>query len=149
VRAVLQRVRSASVTVDDRLVGHIGAGLVVLLGIALGDTDTDLDYIVSKTATVRVFADARGRMNVDLPGAGGALLVVSQFTLHGDCRQGRRPSWDAAAAPDEAEAFYQRALARWGELGLPVQAGIFRADMQLTLVNDGPVTLLLDSRRQF
>lgn len=148
-RAVLQRVRSASVTVDDRLVGHIGAGLVVLLGIALGDTDTDLDYIVSKTATVRVFADASGRMNVDLPGVGGALLVVSQFTLHGDCRQGRRPSWDAAAAPDEAEAFYQRALARWRALGLPVQAGIFRADMQLTLVNDGPVTLLLDSRRQF
>lgn len=145
----MQRVRSASVAVDDRPVGEIGVGLVVLLGIGTGDTDADLDYIVDKTAAVRVFADAAGRMNSDLQTAGGALLVVSQFTLYGDCRKGRRPSWDAAAAPADAEALYVRALTRWRALGLPVQAGVFRATMQVTLVNDGPVTLLLDSRRQF
>jgi len=148
-RAVLQRVSAASVTVDGRVVGQIGRGLLVLLGVAVGDTEADLTYIVEKTAGLRVFPDADGRMNVDVRDAGGALLVVSQFTLAGDCRKGRRPSWDGAARPEEARAWYERALAAWRDLGLVVEAGIFQADMQVALVNDGPVTLLLDSRRQF
>lgn len=148
-RAVVQRVRSASVVVDGERVGAIGEGLLVLLGVADGDDDADLAYIVDKTAGLRVFPDADGRMNVDIRTAQGALLVVSQFTLLGDCRRGRRPSWDAAARPDQARVWYERAMAAWRAQGLEVQAGIFQADMQVSLVNDGPVTLLLDSRRQF
>ena len=148
-RAVLQRVRSASVTVDDRIVGQIGVGLVVLLGVVVGDDETDLAYIVDRTAGVRVFPDAAGRMNVDLQAAAGALLVISQFTLAGDCRKGRRPSWDAAAPAEDAQAWYERALEAWRALGIAVQSGIFRADMQVALVNDGPVTILLDSRKTF
>lgn len=146
-RAVLQRVRSATVTVDEAVVGAIGAGLVVLLGVEADDTDADLDYIVSKTRDLRIFPDADGRMNVDVVGAGGALLVVSQFTLLGDARKGRRPSWSRAAPPEQARALYERAVAAWRAQGLEVQTGIFQADMQVALVNDGPVTLLLDSRR--
>jgi D-tyrosyl-tRNA(Tyr) deacylase len=148
-RAVVQRVASASVTVDGRIVGEIGRGLLVLLGVAVGDTDADLAYIVDKTAALRVFPDADGRMNVDVRAAAGALLVVSQFTLAGDCRKGRRPSWDGAARPEEARVWYERALAEWRARGLTVEAGVFQADMQVALVNDGPVTLLLDSRKQF
>jgi D-tyrosyl-tRNA(Tyr) deacylase len=148
-RAVLQRVRSASVTVDDRVVGAIGVGLLVLLGVAVDDTDTDLRYIVDKTAGLRVFDDGEGRMNVDVREAAGALLVVSQFTLAGDCRKGRRPSWDGAARPELARAWYDRAIAAWRADGLTVETGVFQADMQVALVNDGPVTLLLDSRKQF
>ena len=148
-RAVLQRVRSASVTVEQRIVGEIGVGFVVLLGVVVGDDAGDLAYIVDRTAGLRVFPDASGRMNVDLRAASGALLVVSQFTLAGDCRKGRRPSWDAAAPAEEAQAWFERALEAWRALGIHVQSGIFRADMQVALVNDGPVTLLLDSRKQF
>lgn len=148
-RAILQRVRSASVTVDGEIVGAIGVGLLVLLGVEVGDADADLAYIVDKTTALRVFADIDGRMNVDVHQAGGALLVVSQFTIAGDCRKGRRPSWDGAARPDEARAWYGRALEAWRARGLQVEAGIFQADMQVALVNDGPVTLLLDSRKQF
>ena len=148
-RAVVQRVRSATVTVEDRVVGSIGVGLLVLLGVMLDDSDPDLSYIVEKVAGVRIFPDAAGRMNVDVREANGALLVVSQFTLAGDCRKGRRPSWDAAAKPDEARTWYERALAAWRAEGLEVQAGVFQADMQVALINDGPVTLLLDSRKQF
>jgi D-tyrosyl-tRNA(Tyr) deacylase len=137
------------VTVDGTIVGEIDSGLLVLLGVAVGDGQADLTYIVEKTAGLRVFPDAAGRMNVDVREAGGALLVVSQFTLAGDCRKGRRPSWDGAARPDEARAWYERAIAAWRDRGLLVQAGVFQADMQVALVNDGPVTLLLDSRRQF
>ena len=148
-RAVVQRVRSASVTVEGQVVGEIGVGLLVLLGVAVGDTDTDLAYIVDKTVALRIFPDADGRMNVDIRDAGGALLVVSQFTLAGDCRKGRRPSWDGAARPEDARAWYERALDAWRAHGLVVEAGVFQADMQVALVNDGPVTLLLDSRKQF
>ncbi len=148
-RAVLQRVTTASVTVEGRVVGRIGAGLVVLLGVMVGDTDADLTYIVEKTAGLRVFDDGGGRMNVDVRAAGGALLVVSQFTLAGDCRKGRRPSWDAAARADDASAWYDRAVAAWRAAGLVVETGIFQANMQVALVNDGPVTVLLDSRKQF
>ncbi len=148
-RAVVQRVSRASVTVDETVVGQIGVGLLVLIGVVVGDDQRDLDYIVDKVAGLRVFPDANGRMNVDVADAGGALLVVSQFTLAGDCRKGRRPSWDDAAKPDEARAWYERAIEVWRARGLPVEAGVFQADMQVALVNDGPVTLLLDSRRQF
>lgn len=148
-RAVVQRVRSASVTVGDGVVGSIGVGLLVLLGVMVDDSDSDLAYIVDKIVRLRIFPDEAGRMNVDVGEAGGALLVVSQFTLAGDCRKGRRPSWDAAAKPDEARAWYERALAAWRAQGLAVQAGVFQADMQVALVNDGPVTVLLDSRKQF
>lgn len=148
-RAVIQRVSSASVTVDGVEVGRIGSGLLVLLGVAAGDGEQDLAYIVDKTTALRVFPDADGRMNVDLREAGGALLVVSQFTIAGDCRRGRRPSWDGAARPDEARAWYERAIAAWRAQAFVVEAGVFQADMQVALVNDGPVTLLLDSRRQF
>lgn len=148
-RAVIQRVASASVAVDGVEVGRIGTGLLVLLGVAVGDTDQDLAYIVDKVEALRIFPDADGRMNVDVREAGGALLVVSQFTLAGDCRKGRRPSWDGAARPDEARAWYERAIAAWRARHLIVETGVFQADMQVSLVNDGPVTLLLDSRRQF
>lgn len=145
----MQRVTSASVSVDGEIVGCIGAGVVVLLGVTVGDTETDLAYIVDKVTGLRVFDDEQGRMNLDLRAAGAALLVVSQFTLAGDCRRGRRPSWDAAAPSDEARRWYERAVDAWRAKGLTVQTGIFQADMQVALVNDGPVTLLLDSRRQF
>jgi D-tyrosyl-tRNA(Tyr) deacylase len=148
-RAVLQRVSAASVTVDHQVVGEIGLGFLVLLGVVEGDDSADLDYIVDKTVALRVFPDAEGRMNVDIGGVNGALLVVSQFTLAGDCRKGRRPSWDAAARPEAAQAWYERAIEAWRARGLQVRSGVFRADMQVRLVNDGPVTLLLDSRKQF
>lgn len=148
-RAVVQRVSSASVSVDGQIIGRIERGLLVLLGVVVDDTDTDLTYIVDKVTGLRVFDDEQGRMNVDVRVAGGALLVVSQFTLAGDCRKGRRPSWDAAAPSDEARRWYERAIDAWRARGLAVETGIFQADMQVALVNDGPVTLLLDSRRQF
>ena len=148
-RAVLQRVTSASVTVDGEIVGRIGRGLLVLLGVAAGDADADLAYVVDKTLALRIFPDDDGRMNVDIRDAGGALLVVSQFTLTGDCRKGRRPPWDAAARPEDGRAWYERALEAWRATGIEVQSGVFQADMQVALVNDGPVTLLLDSRKQF
>ncbi len=148
-RAVLQRVSTASVTVAGATVGRIDRGLLVLLGVAVGDTDADLAYIVERTIGLRVFPDADGRMNVDVRATGGALLVVSQFTIAGDCRKGRRPSWDGAARPDDARVWYERALDAWRAHGVPVEAGVFQADMQVALVNDGPVTVLLDSRKQF
>jgi D-aminoacyl-tRNA deacylase len=149
VRAVVQRVTSASVSVDGQVVGRIERGLLVLLGVVVADTDVDLTYIVDKVTGLRVFDDEEGRMNVDVRAAGGALLVVSQFTLAGDCRKGRRPSWDAAARSDEARRWYERAVEAWRVGGLAVETGVFQADMQVALVNDGPVTLLLDSRKQF
>lgn len=148
-RAVVQRVSSASVSVDSQIVGRIERGLLVLLGVVVGDTDLDLTYIVDKVAGLRVFDDAAGRMNLDLDAVGGALLVISQFTLAGDCRNGRRPSWIAAARGDDARQWYDRAVAAWRTRGIRVETGVFQADMQVALVNDGPVTLLLDSRKQF
>jgi D-tyrosyl-tRNA(Tyr) deacylase len=149
VRAVVQRVSRAAVDVDGVRVGAIERGLLVLLGVMQGDTDADLAYIVQKTAGLRVFPDEDGRMNRDVGVAGGALLVVSQFTLAGDCRQGRRPSFIAAADPDEARRRYEAAVADWRTLGLHVAHGTFQAHMDVSLVNDGPVTILLDSRRTF
>jgi D-aminoacyl-tRNA deacylase len=148
-RAVVQRVTRASISVEAETVGQIGKGLVVLLGVARDDTEKDAEYLAEKIGSLRVFDDAEARMNLSVKDVGGALLVVSQFTLHGDVRRGLRPSWIEAAGPEVAEPLYEffvtRAKAYVGE----VATGRFRSMMQLELVNDGPVTILLDSRKVF
>jgi D-aminoacyl-tRNA deacylase len=149
VRAVLQRVSRASVSIDGNDVGAIGQGLVVLLGVERGDGPADRDYIVSKTSELRIFPDADGKMNRSVIEVSGSVLVVSQFTLAGDARKGRRPSFDAAAAPPEAKLLYEDVVRALKAAGLTVTTGVFQAMMQVSLVNDGPVTILLDSRRQF
>jgi D-aminoacyl-tRNA deacylase len=148
-RAVLQRVTRASVQVDGTLVGQIGAGWLVLLGVARGDTDVDADRLAEKVVGLRAFEDDAGKMNRSVLEIAGGVLVVSQFTLLGDCRGGRRPSFIEAAEPAEAERLYLRFADRVALAGVPVATGVFRAMMQVALVNDGPVTLLLDSRKTF
>ena len=148
-RAVLQRVSRASVAVDGETVGAIGVGWLVLLGVARGDLDDDSDRLADKVAVLRAFADDAGKMNRSVAEAGGGVLVVSQFTLLADCRTGRRPSFTDAADPAEAERLYLRFADRLAATGLPVERGVFRADMKVELVNDGPVTFLLDSRKAF
>lgn len=148
-RAVLQRVSEAQVRVDGGIVGEIGRGLLVLLGVGQGDSVADARYLAEKTAGLRIFEDAQGKMNLSVEEVGGAVLVVSQFTLYGDCRQGRRPGFSAAAPPDLANALYERFVGLLRERGLSVATGVFQAEMAVTLVNDGPVTLLLDSRKEF
>ncbi len=148
-RAVLQRVTRASVRVLGETVGEIGPGLVVLLGIARDDAEQDINYLVEKIAALRVFDDTEGRMNLSVAEVNGALLVVSQFTLYGDVRKGRRPSWIEAAPPETAEPLYEAFVAASRLRVSRVETGSFRAMMQVELVNDGPVTILLDSRRQF
>ncbi len=148
-RAVLQRVSEARVEVAGQEVGRIGRGLLVLLGVGAGDAMPDVRYLAEKTAGLRVFEDADGKMNRSLADSGGAVLVVSQFTLYGDCRKGRRPSFTPAAPPELAKSLYEDFVAHLRSLGLAVATGIFQADMQVHLVNDGPVTLLLDSRKEF
>ena len=139
---------SASVTVSDRRVGEIGPGLLVLVGVERGDGPADRDYIVSKVRDLRIFADEQDRMNRSVADIGGAVLVVSQFTLCGDVRNGRRPSFDEAAPPAEARLLYDDTVRALAATGLRVETGEFQAMMQVALVNDGPVTLLLDSRRR-
>jgi len=146
-RAVLQRVSRASVTVEGQVVGQIGVGWLVLLGVARGDTDEDSDRLAEKVVGLRAFEDDAGKMNRAVGEVGGSVLVVSQFTLLGDCRSGRRPSFIDAADPVEAERLYLRFAEKARELGLAVETGTFRADMKVELLNDGPVTLLLDSRQ--
>ena len=148
-RAVVQRVTRARVTVDDQITGEIGNGLVVLLGIARDDTKEDADYLAPKIIALRIFDDAEGRMNVSLKDINGGLLVVSQFTLYGDVRRGLRPSWSDAAAPEIAEPLYDYFVESSRKLLGQVATGSFRKMMQVELVNDGPVTILLDSRRVF
>jgi len=147
-RAVVQRVSQASVSTDDGIVGQIGRGLVVLVGIASGDETADIEYIASKIRELRVFPDDNGKMNRSLADAGGQLLVVSQFTLMGDVRRGRRPAFDGAAPPDLARTTFEALLERL-RAGGPVETGVFQAHMDVALNNDGPVTVLLDSRRAF
>jgi D-aminoacyl-tRNA deacylase len=144
-RAVIQRVTRARVTVADRITGEIGRGLVVLLGVARDDTKSDADYLAAKIVALRIFDDAEGKMNVSVKDVGGGLLVVSQFTLHGDVRRGLRPSWSDAAPPEIAEPLYKEFVESCRKLIEPVETGSFRAMMQVELVNDGPVTLILDS----
>ncbi len=148
-RAVVQRVTRASVTIDGEVVGEIGNGLVVLLGVARDDTKEDADYLSAKIVALRIFDDAEGRMNVSLKDSGGGLLVVSQFTLYGDVRRGLRPSWSDAAGPEIAEPLYKYFVESSRKLLGTVETGSFRKTMQVELVNDGPVTLLLDSRKNF
>jgi D-tyrosyl-tRNA(Tyr) deacylase len=149
VRAVVQRVRRARVTVDSEVTGEIGAGLLAFVGVADGDGPADVDYIAAKIRELRIFPDDEGRMNRSVTEGGGSVLVVSQFTLQGDCRKGRRPSFDAAAPGPVARALYEEVVRRLRESGLPVATGVFQAHMAVELVNDGPVTLLLDSRKEF
>jgi D-aminoacyl-tRNA deacylase len=148
-RAVVQRVSQAKVTVADQVTGQIECGLLVLLGVAVGDTDQDAQQMAQKTVELRIFEDDAGKMNRSLLEADGALLVVSQFTLLGDCRKGRRPSFIEAAPPEEAEQLYQVFVEAAKKLGVRVDTGRFRTHMDVSLVNDGPVTILLDSRKVF
>ncbi len=146
-RGVVQRVLEAHVKVDEEIVGQIERGLVVLLGVAEGDTEIDLKYLVEKTVNLRIFEDDDGKMNRSLLDTGGSILAISQFTLLGDCRKGRRPSFIGAAKPDEANQLYEQFVERIREQGVHVETGIFQADMKVHLVNDGPVTLVLDSTK--
>ncbi len=148
-RAVLQRVSRAEVSVDGDRVTSIGRGYVVLLGVTHTDDETDARYIADKIASLRLFEDEDGKINLGITDIGGEVLVVSQFTLYADCRKGRRPSFTEAAPPEMAERLYQRVAEILREAALPVQTGVFGAHMQVSLVNDGPVTILLDSRKAF
>jgi D-tyrosyl-tRNA(Tyr) deacylase len=148
-RAVIQRVSSASVTVDGRPVGTIAHGLLVLVGVEKDDGTADAEYLAGKIRDLRVFEDESRHMNRSVQDVGGSVLVVSQFTLAADCRKGRRPSFDAAAAPEIARPLYQEVVRALKASGIPVETGEFQAMMQVALVNDGPVTLLLDSRKRF
>jgi D-tyrosyl-tRNA(Tyr) deacylase len=148
-RAVVQRVTEAAVDVGDRRVGEIGRGLLVLLGVARDDTNADADYLAEKIANLRVFNDEQGKMNLSLAETAGAMLVVSQFTLYGDVRRGRRPSYTDAAEPESANALYEYFVGLARGRGIRVETGVFQAMMQVSLINDGPVTILLDSRKGF
>jgi D-aminoacyl-tRNA deacylase len=149
VRAVVQRVTRASVIVDEETVGAIGPGLAVLLGVKQSDTEADARYLAEKTATLRVFDDDAGRMNRSLIDTGGSALVISQFTLLGDVRKGRRPNYMDAAPPEKAEPLYRDYCRHLQDTGIPVATGRFGAEMTVTTVGDGPVTILLDSERLF
>lgn len=148
-RCVIQRVTEASVTVSGELAGRIGRGFMVLIGVSVRDTDRDVRYMAEKVPNLRVFEDDAGKMNRSLLDVGGEILAVSQFTLYGDTRGGRRPSFIEAARPEEANALYEALVAAWRGAGLRVETGVFRTDMQVSLVNDGPVTILMDSEKTF
>ena len=148
-RAVVQRVTSARVTVDDRLIGEIGAGLLVLVGVEQNDGPADVQYVAAKIRDLRIFSDAAGKMNLSVLDRQGGVLVVSQFTLSGDARNGRRPSFASAAPPQIARALYEDVVRELKTSGLRVETGEFQAMMHVALVNDGPVTILLDSRKTF
>ena len=148
-RAVLQRVSSASVSVDNEIIGQIDNGLMVLLGVEQGDTPADALALAEKTVYLRIFEDSEGKMNLSVQDTGGAVLAISQFTLLADCRKGRRPGFSQAALPELAEPLYQTYVNALRAFDLEVETGRFQADMQVALVNDGPVTMLLDSRKFF
>ncbi|MGA7292477.1 MAG: D-aminoacyl-tRNA deacylase [Terriglobales bacterium] len=148
-RAVVQRVSRAQVAVKGEITGKIGRGLLLLLGVGVGDTRNDVDYMVEKIVGLRIFEDEAGKMNLSVAEVGGALLVVSQFTLYGDARRGRRPSFDAAAPPALARELYEYFVEKVRVVGLPCETGRFQEMMQVELVNEGPVTILLDSARLF
>lgn len=148
-RAVAQRVTRGSVTVEGDVKGEIGPGLVVLLGVGHGDTEKDAQYLADKVANLRVFEDEQGKMNLSVLDTGGAVLTVSQFTLYGDCRKGRRPGFSEASPPEEARDLYEIFVRELEKLGLRVATGCFREHMMVEIINDGPVTLLLDSKRNF
>ncbi len=145
-RAVVQRVKSAEVYVEGRLSGKIGSGLLVFVGVGKGDGENDVSYMTSKLPELRIFEDASGKFNLSLKEKGGEILIVSQFTLYGDCRKGRRPSFTEAEEPAAAKNLYDRLIDKLRDQGVPVQTGEFQAKMEVRLINDGPVTLLLDSK---
>ena len=145
-RAVIQRVKSAQVCVDGRVTGKIGRGLLVFLGVRKGDGEGDLSFLSSKIPELRIFEDASGKFNLSLREIEGEMLIVSQFTLYGDCRKGRRPSFSEAEEPTVAKTLYEQFISKLKEKGISVQTGEFQAKMEVHLINDGPVTLLLDSR---
>ena len=144
-RAVIQRVSSASVSIGGRTVGAVGTGFLILLGVTYGDGEREADYLAAKCAALRVFRDSEDKMNLSLKDVGGGALVVSQFTLYGDCRKGNRPAFVAAARPETAVPLYQRFIQKLREAGVPVETGEFGADMEVSLCNDGPVTILMDT----
>jgi len=148
-RAVVQRVSRAQVTVDEEIVGKIGRGLLVLLAVTHADSEADADYLAEKIVGLRTFEDQNGKMNLDTASVSGEILAVSQFTLYGDVRRGKRPSFDAAAPPERARQLYEYFVERIRAAGLPCHTGRFREMMQVELVNDGPVTILLDSSKTF
>lgn len=148
-RAVVQRVKKSSVTVDGVVTGRIDQGLMVLIGVEDGDTDADAAYIAKKVSALRVFDDEEGVMNLSVKDVGGAVLAVSQFTLLGDVRKGNRPSYFSAAKPDEANRLYRKVVELVGDNGIRVEEGVFQAEMMVDIANDGPVTILLDSHRLF
>ncbi len=148
-RAVVQRVKEARVEVDKRVVGAIERGVLIFIGIADNDTEKDCEYMVNKIANLRIFPDENALMNRSLLGINGSALVVSQFTLMGDCRKGRRPSFSNAASPEKAKGLYEKFIALMKNMGIHVETGIFQEIMEVYLVNDGPVTILLDSKKLF
>jgi D-tyrosyl-tRNA(Tyr) deacylase len=148
-RAVIQRVSRARVTVGDEITGEIGLGLLLLLGVGVADTRADVDYLAEKTVGLRIFEDSGGKMNLSVVEVSGAVLVVSQFTLYGDARRGKRPSFDAAAPPQQARELYEYFVERIRATGLRCETGRFQETMQVELVNEGPVTILLDSSKAF
>jgi D-tyrosyl-tRNA(Tyr) deacylase len=148
-RAVVQRVTRASVSVDGSLTGEVATGLLVLLGVGRDDQPSDADYLVEKTVGLRIFEDQDQKMNRSVVDVGGAILAVSQFTLYGDVRRGKRPSFDAAARPQRARELYEYFVSRIRALGVRCETGVFQAMMQVELVNSGPVTILIDSKKQF
>lgn len=148
-RCVIQRVTQASVTVDGEVIGSIGKGFMVLIGAGVEDTEKDVRYMVEKVPNLRIFEDEAGKMNLSLMDVGGEILAVSQFTLYGDARGSRRPSFIAAARPEKANELYEALVDGWRQRGVHVETGRFRADMQVSLINDGPVTMLMDSTKLF
>jgi D-tyrosyl-tRNA(Tyr) deacylase len=147
-KGVIQRVSRAKVEIGDETVGRIGRGILVLLGVEKGDGERDADWLAEKIATLRIFEDQAGKMNLSIQETGGAILAVSQFTLAGNCAKGRRPSFDTAAPPAEANRLYDYFVGKLRDTGLPVATGIFQAMMQVELVNDGPVTFILESPKK-
>ncbi len=148
-RAVVQRVNNASVDVDDKCVGSIKKGILVFLGVGKDDTEADIHYLADKIINLRIFEDDSGKMNLSLRDIDGQMLIISQFTLYGDCRKGKRPSFDKAGAPDDANILYERFISYCSDCGVFTQKGVFGADMKVSLLNDGPVTILLDSKKLF
>ena len=148
-RCVVQRVTQASVTSGGTLAGAVGPGMMVLIGVSAEDTEKDLKYMAEKVPNLRIFDDENGVMNRSILDAGGSILAVSQFTLYGDARGGRRPSYIRAAKPEMADRLYEQLVAAWRDKGIHVETGVFRTEMQVSLVNDGPVTILLDSEKTF
>lgn len=148
-RAIIQRVSQANVKIKGKLVGEIGKGLLVLLGVGKEDTEEDIEYLIKKILNLRIFGDEKGKMNVSLLDIEGELLIVSQFTLYGDVRKGRRPSFTDSASPDKAKKMYEQFIKKCIEQNIDVETGEFGAEMDVSLINDGPVTILLDSKKNF